>query len=86
MRKRSWPWRLALGESSYGMISKAVPKWYLPKACVVPNRLPLPSIITPKGYSPSAAVNLWRTLYFHLPPACGDSLKTVSLQVVSAKC
>src|SRR5271170_3898333 len=66
----------ALGEGTYGVISKAVPKWYLPKDCVVPNRLPLLSIITPKGYSPSAAVNLWTTLYVHLPPACGDSLKT----------
>jgi hypothetical protein len=25
MRKGSWLWRLALGESSYGVISKAVP-------------------------------------------------------------
>lgn len=74
MRKRSWPWSLGLGESSYGMISKAVPAWYLPKDCVVPNRLLLLSITKPRGYSPSAPVSLWTTLYFHGPLFCGMSL------------
>ena len=48
--------RVSIG--SYGVISKATPRLYLPPLEVVPKILPLTSTITPQGKLPSLPVNL----------------------------